>query len=299
LIYMFVGALICCDGSMANGHDTDPIASPTVQSATDEPGKNDLQNKIVSELPENLKSSDGRVVYNAFQKLSELGLKAEPAVMQLVEYLKNPQDTFVVKNFHSPGHILGPNQKFFYAEQAKLTLLAIGPVVVPHMLKSLDDKSPAIQLNPVLVLGGLAYKGRLGGQDNQEAVKRAVSEYLQKNASKMSVEDLKTVGFTKAPEAAKELIVILEKNSKYETRAWSALALGELKSTEALPALRTALKQDHNYLVRQFSADALGRFDTDDANGEALGQCTSKRHRIERPSGLCKVVAMGKLCQGY
>ena len=267
---------MCRSTRVADGQDALSLASPTAQSAADGPDKIERHNKTVTELAENLKSPDGRVVYNAFQELGQLGSKAEPAIAKLVEYLKNPQEAFVVKDFFPPGHILGPSRKFFYAEQARHTLLAIGPSVVPHLLKSLHDKSPALQQNAALVLGGLARDGRLGENVDLEAVKKAVSEYLQNSASKLSVDDLKTIGFTKTPEAPQELILRLQKNTKYETRAWSALALGELKSTEALPALRTALKQDPDYLVRQFSANALGRFDKDDAISGALANALLK-----------------------
>jgi hypothetical protein len=213
LFSLIFGALMYQGLSIADGQDALPITSPVIQSTPDGRVKIERQNKPVSELVADLKSPDGRVVYNAFQSLGVLGSKAEPAVPSLIELLKNPDAGFIVKNFHPPGHILGPSQKFIYADQSRQTLFVIGPAAAPQLLKALDDKSPALQRNASLVLGHLAQEGRLGAQVDQKSVKKSVSEYLQTYASKLSVDDLKKIGFTKAPEAEQELILRLQKKT--------------------------------------------------------------------------------------
>jgi len=226
--------------------------------------------KTVSELIQNLNSPNGREVFDAFRALGEMGERAEPAIPQLMVFLRDPQATFVVTNFYPLGHILPPVRRFQHTEMAQQTLVQIGPVTVPYLLKALSEHSPPFQHNTVLVLGWLAQKNGLGAQVDLEAVKKAPSEFLQKNAAGLTVEDLKTIGFTKCPEATQELISRLQTNTNYETRAWSALALGELKAPEGLTVLKKVLAEDRVYLVRQFSAQALGHLQQPEATSGAL-----------------------------
>jgi bilin biosynthesis protein len=226
------------------------------------------QTKSVRELMEDLKSTNGRQVYDAFQALGEMGTQIQPALAQLIDFLRNSEKSFVVTDFRSPQSIIGPSQKFTYAERARTTLVRAGAVAIPSLVKAMAEDSRPLQHNAVLVLGALAGEKRLG----DDRTRKAVSAYLQKNAGNLSVDDLRVIGFTKVPEVGRELIHRLQNHTNYGTRAWSALRLGELKVAEAIPPLKTALAGDPNYLVRQFSAQALGFLEQPAIKSAALSE---------------------------
>jgi HEAT repeat protein len=255
---------------MASGQDNLPAVSRAARTVANEPIVTAVTEKSLPDSIGDLKSSDGRTVYTAFLAIARLNATAEPAVPPLVDLLKDPKAEFVVKDFSSPGNIMGPARRFTYAQMSRQTLLAIGPITVPYLLKAIEEKSPSLQHEAALVLGGLARDNHLGEKAKSESIIKSMSAYLQRNASSLSVDDLKTMGFTQAPEASMELILKLQKNTNYETRAWAALALGELKSPGAIPVLEKALGHDHDELVRQFSAVALGRFPKDASLQNAL-----------------------------
>ena len=232
--------------------------------------------KPVSEWVMDLRSQDGHQVYNAFLALEGLGARSESAVPQLLALLKDPDASFVVTNLRPPGHILGPAQSFKYANLAKQTLVAIGSGAVTNLLKALDEDSPPLQHSAAVVLGRIAKEGKPGLSGDPRVVTKALSAYLQKNASSLSVDDLKAIGFGKSPDAVQELVLRLKRSPNYETRAWSALALGELKAPESLTALKEALAADHDSLVRQFSAKALGDFDLPAETSDALAVALAK-----------------------
>src|SRR6188474_1094605 len=92
------------------------------------------QEKAVRELMDDLKSTNGRQIYDAFQALGGMGARSEPALPQLVAFLKNSQTAFVVTNFRSPQSIIGPERTFTYAAMSRETLAQIGAVAVPSLL---------------------------------------------------------------------------------------------------------------------------------------------------------------------
>ncbi len=237
---------------------------------------NGAAGKSVGVLLLDLKSKDGRTVYEAFRRLGAMGAQAETAAPELVKLLGDANAAFVVTNFRSPANIVGPSQRFGYADEARHALTGIGPTAAPELLAGLKEDSPGLQRNCALVLGALAGDTNRTSRATSAQIAQALSVYLQQHAGELSVDDLGAVGRGKSPEVAQELILRLQSDTNYEVRAWAALTLGRLQAAEGIAPLKKALASDRNNLVRQFSAKALGEFNRPDQTTGALSQALSK-----------------------